>query len=197
MRHLEEHGHGSRACQSELTVGNRRHEDSLPDLFLEPIIVTDNFWNYDLNLKAARIVAWSLRVPGNKRRLPCILWQNPPDTLHWDSLSQLMWVAFLVSALSILQTDLSTGRVGMQKSLMQANSRRWDFCRQESWSFGGTLGVFPPIISPWAYQEGCTSLHSLEQGTVSVGPCPCCLRFFAGVIGEQAGVCRNVTLSPG
>lgn len=58
-------------------MGNRRLEDSFPDLFLEPIIAMDNFWNYDLNLKAARIAAWSLRLPGNKRRLPCTFVAEP------------------------------------------------------------------------------------------------------------------------
>jgi hypothetical protein len=94
---------------TELSVENRRCNDSLFVLSLRLMVVTNNFLIKSQNLKAVKVAVWSMRLQGNKERLLYTSWQNPPDISHWNSLYLLMWLAFLLSFLVILQSTLYPG----------------------------------------------------------------------------------------
>lgn len=75
---------------TELSVENRRCNDSLFVLSLRLMVVTNNFLIKSQNLKAVKVAVWSMRLQGNKERLLYTSWQNPPDISHWNSLYLLM-----------------------------------------------------------------------------------------------------------
>lgn len=136
---------------TELSEENRKYDDALFVLSLQPMVVTTNF---------------------RSKRLLYISWQNPPDISHWNSLYPLMGLTFLLSSLVILELAFHTGS-GASKVTHVTNA--------ESKLILWGAREFDCLLSCLS-QEGCTSLHSLEQRIYQYCPALLCWRLLAGVI---------------